>query len=110
ERRLRDDPESAHALLLQARHASSAALQELRDLVRGIHPPVLADRGLPDAVRALALDMVQDVTVDAAIPARLPAPVEAAAYFAVNEIITNAAKHANATSLTVDLRYDGGRL
>ncbi|GAA4984017.1 sensor histidine kinase [Actinopolymorpha pittospori] len=110
ERQLAHDPESARALLVQARHASSAALQELRDLVRGIHPPVLADRGLPDAVRALALEMVQDVTVDAALPARLPTPVEAAAYFAVNEVMTNAAKHASATRVAVDLGYDGGRL
>ncbi|GAA5178535.1 sensor domain-containing protein [Rugosimonospora acidiphila] len=110
ERQLERDPDSARALLLQARQASSAALADLRDLVRGIHPPVLADRGLPDAVRALALDMVPDVTVDAAIPARLSPPTEAAAYFAVNEVLTNAAKHSGAKRIDVDLRYDAGRL
>ncbi|MET8908183.1 sensor histidine kinase [Micromonospora sp. NPDC004551] len=110
ERQLRRDPESARALLRQARESSSAALQELRDLVRGIHPPVLADRGLPDAVRAAALDMVVDVAVEATIPARLAPPVEAAAYFAVNEALANAAKHAGAGRITVDLRYDDGRL
>ncbi|MEV1328722.1 sensor histidine kinase [Micromonospora costi] len=110
ERQLQRDPESARVLLVQARQASSAALQELRDLVRGIHPPVLADRGLPDAVRALALELVVDVEVDAAVPARLSPPVEAAAYFAVNEILANATRHADATRVTVDLRHDGGRL
>jgi signal transduction histidine kinase len=110
QRQLERDPDSARALIVQAQQASSAALQELRDLVRGIQPPVLVDRGLPDAVRALALDMVQDVAISAAIPARLSPPIEAAAYFAVNELLANAAKHANATLMSVDLRYDGGRL
>src|SRR6185437_7135786 len=50
------DPAAARALLIEARDASAKALAELRDLVRGIHPPVLADRGLADAVRAIALD------------------------------------------------------
>ena len=53
---LEDNPAAARALLLEARDSSAKALAELRDLVRGIHPPVLADRGLADAVRALALD------------------------------------------------------
>ncbi|MEV0713860.1 sensor domain-containing protein [Asanoa sp. NPDC050611] len=110
ERQLDGDPEAVRALLVQARESSTAALQELRDLVRGIHPPVLADRGLPDAVRALALEMVVDVTVRAAIPARLAPPVEAAAYFAVNEVLANAAKHARPHQINVDLRYGAGRL
>ena len=56
EQLLDDDPAAARALLAEARETSVQALAELRDLVRGIHPPVLADRGLADAVRALALD------------------------------------------------------
>jgi signal transduction histidine kinase len=110
ERQLDGDPEVVRALLVQARESSTAALRELRDLVRGIHPPVLADRGLPDAVRALALELVVDVTVEAAIPARLPPPVEAAAYFAVNEVLANAVKHARPTRIVVDLRHVDGRL
>jgi signal transduction histidine kinase len=110
ERQLDGDPEVVRALLVQARESSAAALSELRDLVRGIHPPVLADRGLPDAVRALALELVVDVTVTAAIPARLSPPVEAAAYFAANEVLANAVKHARPTRIVVDLRHVDGRL
>ena len=110
ERQLENDPEAVRALLVQARESSAAALQELRDLVRGIHPPVLADRGLPDAVRALALEMVVDVTVEATIPARLSPPVEAAAYFAVNEVLANAGKHAQPNQINVELRYGDDRL
>ncbi|NEB75960.1 sensor histidine kinase, partial [Streptomyces sp. SID14478] len=96
EHRLKDDPEAVRALLAEARASSSAALQELRDLVRGIHPPVLADRGLADAVRSLALlsPLQTEVTVDLA--GRPEPPVESAVYFAVAESVTNAAKHADA--------------
>ena len=76
--------------------SSVQALAELRDLVRGIHPPVLADRGLVDAVRALALDQPLPARVDGDLPGRLPAPVESAAYFAVGELLANVAKHAGA--------------
>jgi signal transduction histidine kinase len=110
ERLLDEDPAAARALLVEAREASAAALQELRNLVRGIHPPVLADRGLGDAVRALALasPLRADVQVD--LPGRPDPPVESAAYFAVAEVLTNAAKHAGGGQVWVDLRYTGGRL
>ena len=63
--------------------------------MRGIHPPVLADRGLAGAVEALALDNpVPDRRSHIDLPGRLPAPVESAAYFAVAEALTNAIKHA----------------
>ncbi|HTJ70756.1 MAG TPA: sensor histidine kinase [Actinospica sp.] len=103
-------PEAAKALMAEAREASAKALTELRELVRGIHPPVLADRGLGDAVRALALDspLAVDVTVD--LPARLEPAVESAAYFAVSELLTNVAKHAHATHVRVDLWHRDGRL
>jgi signal transduction histidine kinase len=99
------DPEQARRLLAQARESSSKALRELRDLVRGIHPPVLAERGLGDAVRALALagPLETEVTVD--LPGRLPAPVESAAYFTVAEVLTNAAKHSGAQRVWIDLRH-----
>ena len=90
------DPAAARALLAEARDASVKALAELRDLVRGIHPPVLADRGLADAVRALALDSPLRARLASDLPGRLPAPVESAAYFAVSELLANVAKHAGA--------------
>ncbi|GGV22743.1 histidine kinase [Actinomadura cremea] len=104
------DPEKARLLLTQTRESSAKALHELRDLVRGIHPPVLADRGLGDAVKALALDhpMRAEVTVD--LPARPQPPVESAAYFAVSEIFTNAAKHSGGTRMWVDVRHEHGML
>lgn len=104
------DPAAARALLAQARETSTTALTELRDLVRGIHPPVLAERGLVDAVRAVALDNPLPVTVTADVAGRLAAPVESAAYFAVTEALANAARHSGATRIDVDLRHDGRRL
>jgi signal transduction histidine kinase len=102
------DPAAARALLIEARDASAKALAELRDLVRGIHPPVLADRGLADAVRALALDSPLRVTVTGGLPGRPPAPVESAAYFAVSELLANVAKHSGTRAAEVDLRYSAG--
>jgi signal transduction histidine kinase len=103
-------PEEAKALLTEARDASVKALSELRGLVRGIHPPVLADRGLADAVRALALDSALTVEVTADLPGRAVAPVESAAYFAASELLTNAAKHAHADRVWIDLTYANGTL
>jgi signal transduction histidine kinase len=107
---LERDPARARKLLSEARESSSKALTELRDLVRGIHPPVLAERGLGDAVRALAMasPLTTEVTVD--LPGRLEAPVESAAYFAVSEILTNAAKHSGARRVWLDVRYEEGML
>jgi signal transduction histidine kinase len=104
------DPKAARALLYEARDTSAKALAELRDLVRGIHPPVLADRGLVDAIRALALDGPLRVRVSGELPGRAPAPVESAAYFAVSELLANVAKHAGAPGAEVDLRHEQGAL
>ncbi|SCF87107.1 Signal transduction histidine kinase [Streptomyces sp. DconLS] len=104
------DPAQARRLLAQARRNSVDALEELRDLVRGIHPPVLAERGLGDAVRALALRLPLPAEVTVELPGRADAPVESAAYFAVSEVLTNAAKHAGADRLWVDLHHTDGRL
>ncbi|MFD9793983.1 sensor histidine kinase [Streptomyces sp. NPDC059070] len=105
------DPARAKALLSKARADSAEALTELRDLVRGIHPPVLAERGLGDAVRALALRMPLPVEVTVELPGgRAGAPVESAAYFAVSEALTNAVKHAAADRIRVDLAYADGAL
>ncbi|WP_103517659.1 sensor domain-containing protein [Streptomyces sp. SM10] len=104
------DPAQAKKLLAMARTSSAEALTELRDLVRGIHPPVLAERGLGDAVRALALRMplASEVTVE--VPGRADAPVESAAYFAVSETLTNAVKHSGADRIWVDMHHSGGML
>ncbi|MFI6683713.1 sensor histidine kinase [Streptomyces sp. NPDC050485] len=106
------DPAKAKQLLAMARESSAEALTELRDLVRGIHPPVLAERGLADAVRALALRLPVPTEVSVELPerARAEAPVESAAYFAVSEVLTNAVKHASADSIWVDLTHEGGAL
>jgi signal transduction histidine kinase len=104
------DPVAARSLLIEARDASAKALAELRDLVRGVHPPVLADRGLAEAVRALALDSPARARVTGSLDGRAPAPVESAAYFAVSELLANVAKHAAAESTEIDLRYSLGAL
>jgi len=109
-RLLERDPDAARSLLLEARDSSARALTELRDLVRGIHPPVLADRGLVDAVRALALDSALAVEVTADPIGRLEAPIEAAAYFAIAEVLTNAAKHARTERVRVEIRHGDGVL
>lgn len=104
------DPERAKGLLAQARRNSAEALEELRDLVRGIHPPVLAERGLGDAVRALALRLPTAAEVSVELSGRAEAPVESAAYFAVGEVLTNAVKHSGADRIWIDVHHDGGRL
>jgi signal transduction histidine kinase len=104
------DPDAARQLLTDARAASSEALVELRHLVRGIHPPVLAERGLAGAVRALALGLPLPVVVDLDLPGRADTPVESAAYFAVAEALANVTKHSNARQASVVGRYLNGTL
>ncbi|MFJ6660516.1 sensor histidine kinase [Streptomyces sp. NPDC091377] len=104
------DPAKARELLAQARRSSADALTELRDLVRGIHPPVLAERGLGDALRALALRMPVTTEVAVELPGRAAEPVEAAAYFAVSEVLTNAVKHARADRVWLDVHHGDGML
>jgi len=103
-------PAAARALLAEARESSIKALSELRGLVRGIHPPVLADRGLAEAVRALALDMPLRVHFDSELPGRAPAPAESAAYFAASELMANVSKHAGASQAWIEIRYDSRML
>ncbi|MEU1671700.1 histidine kinase [Streptomyces roseifaciens] len=105
---LEKNPGAVKVLLEEARESSAKALEELRDLVRGIHPPVLADRGLPDAVRALALVSPLTTEVSFEVPGRPEPPVESALYFAVSEALTNAAKHAGADRAWIDARYEAG--
>ncbi|MEU5644323.1 sensor histidine kinase [Streptomyces milbemycinicus] len=104
------DLDAARRLLLDVRETSARALQDLRDLVHGIQPPVLADRGLGDAVRSLALDSFLDVHVEVRLPGRLPAAVESAAYFAISEALANAAKHSGAQEVRITLAHENARL
>jgi signal transduction histidine kinase len=103
-------PDAALALLAEARETSARALTELRELVRGVHPPVLADRGLGDAVRALALDTPLRVETEVFLPTRLPAPIETACYFAVAEVLTNAVKHSGARAARISVTHADGVL
>ncbi|MGC9541077.1 sensor histidine kinase [Streptomyces sp. UG1] len=107
---LEKDPAKAKQLVAQARRSSADALAELRDLVRGIHPPVLAERGLGDAVRALALRLPVSTEVNVELAGRAEAPVESAAYFAVSEVLTNAVKHSGADRVWIDLHHTGDTL
>jgi signal transduction histidine kinase len=106
EARLEDHPEAAE-LVREARGEASAAIAELRDLARGIAPPVLADRGLPAAVEALAARAPIRTTVDAEVERRPPPVVETAAYFVVAESLTNAAKHAGSDARALVTIRDG---
>ncbi|MER6953550.1 MULTISPECIES: histidine kinase [unclassified Streptomyces] len=104
------DPDAARTLMADAQDQAEQALTELRHVVRGIHPPILTDRGLTGAVRALAAGSGVDVTVrveglddGGAGGHRAPAAVEAAAYFAVAEALTNVAKHSGSPRADVEL-------
>jgi signal transduction histidine kinase len=102
EQKLAEDPKRAGELLAEARLGAEHALRELRDLARGIHPPVLADRGLEAALDSLASSTPLRVVVSVHVAPR-PAPaVESAAYFVAAEALANAAKHARARQ--VDIR------
>jgi signal transduction histidine kinase len=104
------NPAKAHKLLAEARESSGTALVELRHLVRGIHPPVLAERGLGGAVRALALSLPVPIAVDIDLPGRPDTPVESAAYFAVAETLTNLIRHSRARTGSVSIRHANGAL
>jgi signal transduction histidine kinase len=90
------DPDAAAEIVGQAHEQAKEALAELRNLVRGVHPPVLSDRGLDAALSGLAALSPVPVTVSVELPSRPPAAIEAIAYFVVAEALTNIAKHAHA--------------
>ena len=100
---MQEDPERAQQMLSQAQNSSVTALQELRGLVRGIRPPLLADRGLNEAVRSLCTSTSVPTTFTSTLTGRLPEPLETALYFAAAELVTNAVKHANAQKITVGI-------
>jgi signal transduction histidine kinase len=103
EQKLASDPDAARELLAEARAGAGEALGELRALARGIHPPVLADRGLDAAVRALAAASPIAVDVSVTLARRPKPPVESAAYFVVAEALANAGKHARAQSVKITI-------
>jgi signal transduction histidine kinase len=109
EARIDEDPAAARQLLTAAREELAVAIDELRELARGIHPAVLSERGLRPALEALAARASVPIELEAVCD-RLPERVEAAAYYVVAEALTNAARHAEATSVSVRLRCEDGRL
>ena len=107
----RDAPEEVRGPVLEAITELQAGLAELRDLARGLHPAVLSDHGLAHALRALAQRAAVPVELELALPdERLPMAVEAAAYFAVAEALTNVARYAEATQACVRVEHQDGEL
>jgi signal transduction histidine kinase len=103
-----EDPAEAHQLVADAQAQLSAALDDLRELARGIHPAVLTERGLEPALISLTERAPVAVEIEAVPNERLPQAVEAAAYYVVAEAITNAAKYANASHVTINVSQSNG--
>ncbi|MEU0128678.1 MULTISPECIES: sensor domain-containing protein [unclassified Streptomyces] len=101
--KLTDDPEAAARMVDEAHGEVKVALQELRDLARGIHPAVLTDRGLDAALSAIASRCTVPVTVTVDLPTRPAQAIEGIAYFTASELLQNISKHAHATHATIDL-------
>jgi signal transduction histidine kinase len=106
--KLRTDPDVAERILDGARNELASALEELRELARGIHPAILTDRGLAPALEALASRAPVPVEVDEVPEGRMPMPVEAVAYFVVAESLTNMAKYADAEHASVRVLRENG--
>ncbi|MEU7025283.1 sensor domain-containing protein [Streptomyces sp. NPDC046275] len=104
------DPLAAAAMVDEAHGEVKLALQELRDLARGIHPAVLTDRGLDAALSALAARSTVPVSVEVDLPGRPAAAIEGIAYFTVSELLQNVSKHSRARRAWVDVWRTGGRL
>ncbi|SDD86447.1 Signal transduction histidine kinase [Glycomyces harbinensis] len=107
---LTDLPEDASRALAQAHEESKQVLTDLRDLVRGLHPAVLEDRGLDAALSAVAARSPVPVRVKVDMDRRAPRDVEGVAYFVVSEALTNAARHSDAQHAAVEVQLDGERL
>jgi signal transduction histidine kinase len=108
EKLMETDPARAKALMREARVGATSSLTELRELVQGINPPILNERGLVYAVRALALDSPLEVEVIADVELRLDPPIESALYFGTAELVTNAAKHAGAARGQISIAREAG--
>jgi signal transduction histidine kinase len=98
------------AQLLGVADALTGALEDLRELSRGIHPSILSEGGLSPALKALARRSAVPVELDMNIQARLPEPIEVAAYYVASEALANAAKHARASVAYVEAQTHDGRL
>ncbi|WP_432824848.1 sensor histidine kinase [Dactylosporangium sp. CA-092794] len=96
--------------LAKAHELAKQALTELRELIRGVHPPVLTDRGLAAAVQDVAGRSPVPIDVDVRLPGRLPRSIEVTAYFVVGEALTNVARHSGASRASVTTTLDGDRL
>ena len=108
--RLETDPEIGKRLVVKAHEESKAALREIRDLVRGIHPVILEDRGLDAALSAVVARCSFPVDLQVSVGERPTASVESAAYFVVSEALTNVERHARATAASVAIARRGNRL
>ncbi|MFE4589596.1 sensor histidine kinase [Streptomyces laurentii] len=108
--RLLDDPEKAAVMVDEAHGEVKLALQELRDLARGIHPAVLTDRGLDAALSAIAARCTVPVEVNVDLPARPADAIEGIAYFTVSELLQNVSKHSRARQAWVDVWRSDDRL
>ncbi|MGW1404681.1 sensor histidine kinase [Streptomyces sp. NPDC002403] len=108
--KLTDDPEAAARMVDEAHGEVKVALQELRDLARGIHPAVLTDRGLDAALSAIASRCTVPVTVEVDLASRPAQAIEGIAYFTVSELLQNVSKHARATHASVDVWRAADRL
>ncbi|MBW5486335.1 sensor histidine kinase [Streptomyces bambusae] len=108
--KLLEDPEAAAAMVDEAHGEVKLALQELRDLARGIHPAVLTDRGLDAALSSVASRCAVPVRVQVDLPARPAEAIEGIAYFTVSELLQNVSKHAGARSAAVEVWRSGDRL
>jgi signal transduction histidine kinase len=106
--KLHSDPDKAEALLGGAQDELARALEELRELARGIHPAVLSDSGLRPALEALAGRSPVPVELEGTPPERLPPPVEAAAYFVIAEALTNVVKYSGASQARVSVSRGNG--
>lgn len=108
--RMEDDPEAGRELVADAHEEAKAALKEIRDLVRGIHPVILEDRGLDAALSAVVARSPIPVTLEVHAEPRPSPAVESATYFVVNEALVNVARHAQATRASVSIARAGDRL
>ncbi|NLU70341.1 sensor histidine kinase [Streptomyces sp. HNM0574] len=108
--KLLQDPEAAARMVDEAHGEVKLALQELRDLARGIHPAILTDRGLGPALSALAARCTVRTTVDDGLTGRPASALEGIAYFTASELLQNVSKHSGATSAYVEVRREGDRL
>lgn len=108
--RFDEDPAAAKQLVIEAHEEAKAALKEIRDLVRGIHPVILEDRGLDAALSAVIARSPVPVNLTVDLPGRMAPEVESAAYFVISEALTNVARHAKARRAHVGVVRSGPKL